>query len=244
MSEQDPGAAGSAGGDAGGAAKDDKPAVSFKTEGEFLAAVQKRSKGDREKAVETAKSEIFSALGIESADDLAGLAERLKTTEKTVSEHDKLKSQFDKQGKEFAKLQSKAGELSARLVKIAKRDALLPFVGQTVDPDVFNVLMEPLLEVDEDGAVTVKSGGKLENLVEDLFKAKAYLKKTDAAKGAGTGAKEPLKAKGEGGDDGKADGAAAANGQQNGTAQPKKTFGQLMVEQLKAKNQLPGGVGP
>lgn len=228
------------GGDAGGSKADDKPAVSFRTEGEFLAAVQKKTRKAVDDAIAATKTELFGALGIESADDLPGLAERLKTTEKTVSEHDKLKAAHDKLTKEFAKEQKKTGDLSGRLIKIAKRDALLPFVGQVVDPEVFTDIMDRQLEVDEDGAVTVKSGQKLEDAVADLLKSKAYLKKPDAAQGAGSSAKEPLKPK-DGKDDDKS--TKSNDGTKNGAAPAKHTFGDLVVAQLKAKGQLPN-VGP
>lgn len=168
-----------------------KPAVAFRTEGEFLNAVEKRSKGLVTKAVDAFRTEILGTLGVESIEELAGVKERLATTEKTVSEAEKSKATLDKTTRELDKERKRSGELTARLHGIAKRDALAPYVGHVVDPEVFNMLLDPQLEVDDEGSVHVKDGRALENVVEDLLKKRDWLKRPAAREGAGTAAAEP-----------------------------------------------------
>ena len=62
MADEDTKGAGGEGAAAGGDKPDPKPAVSFKSEGEFLAAVEKRSKGAITKAVEATRSEFLASL--------------------------------------------------------------------------------------------------------------------------------------------------------------------------------------
>ena len=241
--EADP--AGGKGEGAGAAGGDAKPAVQFKSDGEYLASVEKRSRPMITKAVEAARSEIFAALGVESADELAGLKEALESSKAKVSEAEKLKAAHDKGQRELEKERKRSEGLSGRLIKIAKRDALLPYVGQVVDPEVFTMLLEDKLEVDEEGAVSVKDGKALENVVEDLLKKRDYLRKPAAKDGAGTAATEPRKTA-----DGKADATStktddkATTDTAGANGQKPKSFGQTIVDQLKARNQLPRVEGP
>ena len=244
--EDDADTAAAGGKGAAAADTEPKPAVTFKTEGEFLAAVEKRSKGSVSKAVDAARSEILTALGVESIDDLAGVKDRLASTEKTVSEAEKLKLSHDKTTKELEKERKKAAELSGRLVKIAKRDALLPLAAQVRDTEIVAMLVDPLLEVDEEGAVSVKDGRKLENVVSDLLKSRDFLAMPARKDGAGTTATEPRTkpdAKTDAKDDkSKADDAAAAG---NGAGAPVyKTPGEKWVAELKARNAIPSRQGP
>jgi len=242
MADADDKSAGAAGGAEGGgaAAADPKPAVTFKTEGEFLAAVEKRSKGAISKAVEAAKAEILGSLGVETLDDLGSVKERLASTEKTVSEAEKLKAAHDKAVKELDKEKRRGGELTGRLQKIAKRDALMPFMTQVRDSEALAMFAEPHLEVDDEGVVTVKNGRSVEDLVGDILKAKDYLKNPAHKDGAGTTATEPRAAAGGKGSDAQTDDKAKTNG----TEAPKyKSFGEAIMADLKAKGQLPR-VGP
>jgi len=236
-------------GDGGQAGGDPKPAVAFKTEAEFLNAVEKRSKGMINKAIEATRSELFAALGVESVEEIAGLKETLESSKKTVSEAEKLKATLDKTTREIEKERKRSGELSGRLVKIAKRDALLPFVGQVVDPEVLTMLLDPLLDVDEEGAVSVKDGRALENVVEDLLKKRDYLRKPVAKDGAGTAATEPRK-RADGTTEGGATATTTATTASTTTAttgangQKPQSFGDVIVAQLKAKDALPRPAGP
>jgi hypothetical protein len=217
-----------------------KPAVTFKTEGEFLAAVSKKTKGEVAKAVETVRAEMMEALGLESLDDVPKLKERLASTEKSVTEAEKLKSLTDRQAKDIAKAEKKVSDLSAKLHRIAKRDALLPFNDQVVDAGVVAMLVDPLLEVDEDGGVSVKDGRALENVIGELLKAKPFLKKSDAATGAGTTATEPRPK--DNGTDAKAKTDAKDTGTKdaNGTAGGRpKSWGDIIVAGLVAEGKLP-----
>ncbi len=229
-----------------GEAADPKPAVTFKTEGEFLAAVGRKAKKAAEEEREKTKAEVFAALGIESEEDLPKLKETIAASAKTVTEAEKLKSQLDKVTKEHGKTTQRAETLQAKLKGIARRDALAPFATKVRDMDVFSMLADKHLEVDDDGVVTVKDGGKVEDWVESTLKAKDYLRVPAATQGAGTTATEPRKP-----NDGAAASAGAAaaattaaaaatNGTPaNGATTPRGWAAQAMAE-LKAKGQLPG----
>jgi hypothetical protein len=232
-------------GGAAAAGTEPKPAVTFKTEGEFLAAAAKKAKTEVAKAIEATRSEILGALGVESIEELTAVKERLATTEKQVTEAEKLKASYDKTNRELEKERKRSGDLSGRLIKIAKRDALLPFVGQVVDPEVLTMLLDPLLEVDEEGSVSVKDGRALENVVEDLLKKREYLKKPSAKDGAGTAATEP-RVKANDGKKGDAapnpDPTVLASGS-NGAPPKFKSIGEKWMADLKIPKPAAGG-GP
>ncbi len=218
-----------------------KPAVTFRSDGEFMAVVTKKAKPMIAEAVNALRSEIAGKLGIESLDDIESLGERLKTTEKTVGEMDKLRAQHDKVSKEYAKELKRSGDLTQKLVKIAKRDALLPFAAQVRDPEALAMFAEQHLEVDhEEGTVSVKDGRKLDDLVSDILKAKDYLKAPGHKDGAGTTANEPRKANDGKGNEAKTDAATATNGAEV----TYKTFGEAVMADLKARGALPNVRNP
>jgi len=238
MADADDKGAGAGGADGvGAAAAEPKPAVSFKTEGEFLAAVSKKTKGEVTKAVEAVRAELMEQLGIESFDQVPQLKEQLASTQKTISEAEKFKLTAEKHAKDLEKERRKTGELSGRLVKIAKRDALLPFVQQVRDPEVLAMLADPLLEVDEEGTVTVKNGRSIEDMVGDLLKAKDYLRNPTSKDGAGTTATEPRAGADAKGSDAKGD----DKGKNGNAAEPPKykSFGEAIVADLQARGALP-----
>jgi len=226
---------------------DDKPAVTFKTREEFHREVDRKAKSEAKKAVEDFQSKFFETLGIESEEDLPKIKETIASSAKTVTEAEKLKSQLDKTTKEHGKAIARGDALQAKLKGIARRDALAPFAGKTVDMDMLSMLADRHLEVDDDGVVTVKEGGKVEDWVESTFKAKPYLRVPVAAAGAGTTATEPRKA-----NDGttsattttaaattQATGAAATV--QNGTPKTPQEWGRLMAQGIKTQRE---GTGP
>jgi len=234
--------------DAGAAAvTDDKPAVTFKTREEFHREVDRKTKAAVATALDAFKGEMFGQLGIESDDDLPKLKESIAASAKTATETEKLKSALDKATKEHGKTAQRAEALQAKLKGIARRDALAPFAGKVRDMEALSMFADRHLEVDDDGGVTVKDGGKVEDWVETLLKAKDYLRVPAATQGAGTTATEPRKP--NDGTQAATGGAATttttvaasagANGQAaNGTAKP-KTFGAVVAEAIMARHTFP-----
>ncbi|HYF26886.1 MAG TPA: hypothetical protein VD931_14180, partial [Baekduia sp.] len=90
----------------------EKPAVTFKTEGEFLSAVDKKAASRERKAAEAARTEILSKLGVESVDDLDSLTERLKSSQQQQSEAEKLKGEAAKLAKKLADADKTIAELA------------------------------------------------------------------------------------------------------------------------------------
>lgn len=236
--EDDKTQAGGAG--AASATTDDKPAVTFKTREEFHREVDRKASAASKKAVEEFQSKFLEDLGVESLEDLPKLKETIASSAKTVTEAEKLKTSLDKVTKEHGKAIARANELQAKLKGIAKRDALAPFMAKVRDPEALAMFADRALDVDDEGAVTVKDGGKVEDWVESFLKAKEYLRVPPATAGAGTTATEPRK---------QADAAAATpttttatkdgvTTGTNGAAKP-KTFGAVVAEAIRAQNTFP-----
>jgi len=232
------------------AAADDKPAVVFKTREEFHREVDRKANAAAKKAAEDTQAKIFEMLGLESEDDLPKLKDTIASSTKTVSEAEKLKTAHDKLTKEHGKEKARGDALQSKLKGIAKRDALAPFASRVRDMEALTMFADRALEVDDEGAVTVKDGGKIDDWVENLLKAKDYLKVAPAAAGAGTTATEPRKPNDSAATVATASATAgaatttagAANGQANGAAKP-KSFGAVIVEAIKARNTFPNS-GP
>lgn len=170
---------------------DDKPrgdefAVKFKTEGEFLAAVDKKLKSRVKEATETATRELLAKLGVESPDDLEGIADKLKTSTGAATEAEALKKLNGKLAKDLEKSQQANAAHVAKIQGIARRDALMPFAGQVRDVEALSLFVSPHLEVSEDGTVTGRDGKAVDDIVKDVLKAKDYLRNPDFKDGAGT----------------------------------------------------------
>jgi hypothetical protein len=180
--------------------KDDKPkgddfAVKFKTEGEFLSAVDKKLKSRVKEAVDTATSTLLARLGVESPDDIEGIAEKLKAGGAKDTEVEALKKLNGKLTKENEAGKATIAAHVAKIQGVARRDALMPFAGQVRDVEALSLFVSPHLEVSEDGVVTGKDGKTVEQLVADTLKTKDYLRNPDFKPGTGskpTGSKIPL----------------------------------------------------
>ena len=166
--------------------KTDDFAVKFKTEGEYLASVDKKLKSKISKAVEDATAGLLAKLGVESVDDIEGLIGKVKSSEGAVSEVEKLKGTHDKTAKELAKEQKRTADLTAKLQGIAKRDALSAFAPRVRSQKALAALLEGQLVVSDDGAVTGPEGKSVESMVDELLKTEEYLKSPDFKEGAGT----------------------------------------------------------
>lgn len=176
--------------------QDDKPkgddfAVKFKTEGEFLSAVDKKLKSRVKEAVDTATSELLAKLGVETADDIEGIAAKLKTSGVALTEVEALKKLNGKLAKDVEAGKATIAEHLSKLQGVARRDALLPFAGQVRDVEALSLFVSPHLEVSDDGTVTGKGGKAVKDLVDEVLKTKDYLKNPDFKAGPGTKATAP-----------------------------------------------------
>ena len=145
-----------------------------------------QAKGRVKEAVETANRELLAKLGVESPDDIEGIAEKLKGSTAAVTEVEALKKLNGKLAKDLEKTQQIAAGHVSKLQGLARRDALLPFAGQVRDVEALSLFVSPQLEVNEDGEVTGKGGRAVKDIVDDVLKAKDYLKNPDFKAGAGT----------------------------------------------------------
>lgn len=224
---------------------DKKPAVSFESEGEFLAAVAKKSAKAVRDAVAQAKAELMASLGAESEDDLAGLKAKLDSSKATVTEVERFKAENAKQAKAIRDLEKANGELSAYRTGTLKRAALMPFAARTADKtgETLVDLLGPKLQLGDDGTVTGPDGAKLEDIVNGLLEQRPFLKAPDWKAGAGTTAKpktDASNAPAGGGD-------AKAGQQQNGAgAVPAyKALSHAMQQQHQQQSGNGGGAsGP
>lgn len=223
---------------------EEKPEVSFKTRAEFHAEIERKTKPAITKALEASNAKILEQLGIESFEDLGALKEKLVASEKTVTEAEKLKNAHDRTAKDLEKATKRTGELMGRLKGIARRDALAPFTGRFVDPEDLVTFASSDLEVDDDGVVSVKDGGKLDDLVEGLLKRKPHLRNPAHKEGAGTTANEP-KAKGAESTTSATAAATTTAAAANGTnGQQHASPGHKIMAELAARNALPKMPGP
>ncbi len=209
------------------AGDDKKPAITFPTEGAFFAAVDKKAKPLITKAVEEAKRAIFEQLGLDSDDELPGIVETVKKGRTAATEADTLKRELAKERKEKATALEAAGNLLNWKHTAIKQSALAPYSGKTVDLETLQALILPRLTIGDDDSLSGPNGKSVEDMINDVFKAKPFLKAPDNTPGAGTkpGAKPEGKASAS-----KKDEAATANG-------APKTLGGALVAAMKAQRE-------
>jgi len=215
-------------GDDGGGSKDSKPAITFKTEADFHREIERKSKSAVKAAVEEANKSILEALGIDSLDDLPTVVEAAKQTKVVKTETDKLKNDFTKLTKELQKSQEANAGLMQWKQRAIKANALSAYSSKTVDLETLSALVESKIAIGDDDSVSGPNGKSLEEIVNEVFKAKPFLKAPDNTPGAGTkpGAKSDAKtapAK-------KADEDNKANG-------APKSFGSALVQAMKAQRE-------
>lgn len=175
--------------DKGSSAK--KPAVSFETEGEFHAAVERKTKKAVASAIAEARKSILADLGVEDGEDVSALKEKLASSQKGLSELEQAKKELAKTTSTLRSLEKQAAELGAFKATHLKRTALAPFAGRTADKtgETLVDLLGPKLVIGDDGAVTGPDGVPVEKLVEDLISSRPFLKAPDYKPGGGTSAK-------------------------------------------------------
>lgn len=170
--------------------------VFFPSEGAFIAEVGKKAKGREAQARETATAEFLARLGLTDPAEIEAVKETLDKTGVLKTETDKIKAQLLKatkdledSRKEIETHKTTGAQLTERIKGIAKRDALMEFAPQTVDPQLLSMVIAPNLEVADDGTVTIKGGdGKktVADLVAETLKSKPHLKNPAFKEGAGT----------------------------------------------------------
>jgi hypothetical protein len=226
---------------------DDKPAVTFKSEGEFLAAVAKKTEKAVRAAVEKAKADLLGSLGAEGEDDLSALKAKLDSSKATVTEAEKLKGENGKLAKQIRDLEKANGELAAYRSTTLKRSALMPFAGRTVDKtgETLVDLLGPRLQISDDGTtVTGPDGAKLEDVVNGLLETRPFLKAPDWKQGAGTGPKPKTDANAAAGGNGQDAGGQPKNGAA-ATVAPTAQLAQAMARAYQDQSGGGGGVsGP
>jgi len=169
--------------------------VFFPNDGAFMAEVGKKLKGRESQAREAATAKFLSDLGLTDESEIAAVRETLEKSGALKTETDKVRGELakalkllDDTKKEVETHKGLAAQHSEKLKGLAKRDALMKFAPQVVDPDALSMFISPNLEVADDGTVTVKGDGKksLDDVVAETLKAKPYLKSPTFKDGTGT----------------------------------------------------------
>lgn len=193
-----------------------KPKHVFKDDDDFTRAARNRAKSWISEAVKDAQKQLLAKLDLESVDNIDELKERLSKSTEAQTEAEQWKGKFDKLSKKFSELEKSNADLSAYKVKSIKGSALSAYSSKVRDPDVLAMLLDKDLTVDAEGKVAHASGKALDDVVDELLKAKDYLRSPDFKAGAGTSAKS----------DRASAGSSTANGQKtssNGTGKPPTT---------------------
>lgn len=174
------------GGNKGGTPPEKKPEVSFPTRGEFHAEIDRKLKPAVAKAVEETSRKYLEALGIESEEELTSVVETVKKGKAAVTETDQLKQQHTKLTKQHAALQEQFNAAMSWKHRAIKQSALSAYSSKTVDLETLAALVEPKIQIGEDDVATGPNGKALEDVIEEIFKAKPFLKVPDNSAGAGT----------------------------------------------------------
>lgn len=169
----------------------DKPAVSFKTEGDFLKAVEKKATPRIKEAAEKAVSDVLARLGVDNIDAVDGIKDALSKHEGTKSEAEKVKAEADKTAKALRSLEKRNAELETFRTSHLKERALLAHASKTIDIDTVTQLLSPKLTVGDDGAVSAPDNKSVEDAIEALLEAKPHLRASGQRSGPGTSAKPP-----------------------------------------------------
>ncbi len=166
--------------------KTDEFAVKFKTEGEYLASVDRKLKSKVKSAVDEAVAGVLAKLGVESVDDIDGLVGKVKSSEGAATEADKLKSTLDKTLKKLADAEKATTELKSFRKTALIQKALMAHASKGKDPEVLEAMIASRLVVGDDDSVTGPDGMDVGKMVDEFYAAKPYLKSADFKEGAGT----------------------------------------------------------
>lgn len=224
----------------GGKGADDKPAVSFKTEGEFLHAVEQRSKKSLDKAVKEAaakaRADVLAGLEIDEEENLDEVKVRLATSKKAKGEVETLTASMKKLEGKLKEADKTIGELSGFRDQTLRAKALSPHTTKFRDPEDMQVHLSSKLVLAEDGTATAPDGTDLGAYVDKFLEAKPHLRAPDFKPGTGT---SKVPAKGEHGS-GAAGGAGSAGAAGNGKTEGYKTgdFARLAQAIAEGKQQV------
>ncbi len=163
-----------------------KPAVSFPSEGAYLASVEKKLKPAITKAVAEAKAALLEQLGLESEDDVPNIVETVKKSKVAATESDTLKKELAKAAKRNTELTEQNSGLLNWKHTALKQSALAPYSSKTVDLETLSALVLSKISIGDDDSVSGADGKSIEDIVDGIFKAKPFLKVPDNNAGAGT----------------------------------------------------------
>lgn len=173
-----------------------KPAVSFKTEGEFLHAVEQRSKKALDKAVAAAaakaRADVLAGLELDEDENLDEVKTRLASSKKSKSEVDALTQKATKYEKQLKDAEKAINELSGFKDRTIRAEALSSFAVKFRDPEDMHVHLASKLLIGDDGKATAPDGGEVGKWVDSFLEGKPHLRAGDFKPGAGT-SKVPAK---------------------------------------------------
>lgn len=176
-----------AGGAGDGTPPEDKaPEITFKTKGEFHAEVARKTKAEVTKATETLRQELLGKLGIESDEDIEAFKVRVEKAKTVVGETDGLKNAIEKANKKIKALEEGNQGLVGWKHSALKKEAVAKYAQRVADLELFQMYLEPKIVINDDDTVTGPHGKSLDDVVEDMLKAKPILKAPDFKPGAGT----------------------------------------------------------
>jgi hypothetical protein len=113
--------------------KDSKPAITFKTEADFLREIERKTKSSNAKAADEAKRALLEQLGLESDDEVPSIVEAVKKSKTAATEADKLNSEYKKLTKRQQELQEENASLHKWKHTAIKSKALSAYSSKTVD---------------------------------------------------------------------------------------------------------------
>jgi len=170
---------------------EDKPAVSFATEGAFLDAVRKKTVSAEKKATEAATKAVLEQLGIDSVDGIDGIKDQIAKAAGSQTETQKVTATANKLAKELAASNARNQELGAFKTRVKKQEAMQSFAKQFRVPDDVSAYLAPLLSVDDDGNVAGPEGQAIGDVVKGLFEKHEFLKAPDFKDGPRSTDKPP-----------------------------------------------------
>lgn len=163
-----------------------KPEVSFKTKAEFHAEIERKTKSAVRAAVDEANKALLEKLGVESEDDLPAIVEGVKKSKQAVSDSDKLKGDYAKLEKKHNAAVEQVASLSQWRESAIKGRAISAYQSKTVDLETLTLLVGSKIVIRDDDSVSGPDGKALDDVVEEILKAKPFLKAADHVGGAGT----------------------------------------------------------
>lgn len=166
--------------------KTDKPFAVFKTQGEFNAEMDRKTKNAVAQATQAMRDEIYSKLGILEPEELEVVAKKMESAKAAVSETDRIKNDLTRAQKLLAQREEQNKNLVGWKHSSLKKQALTQFSNKVADFELMSLMLEPKLVINDDDTVSGPNGKPLDDMIEDLLKQKPILKIPDFKAGAGT----------------------------------------------------------